>query len=47
MCFNLSQVDQDPKLYKEVLSLLDDAVAEGIPLRAQCAGRSIGIVMCW
>ena len=45
--FNLSQVDQDPQLYSRMLDELDKAAAEGLPVYAQCAGRAIGIMMCW
>jgi N-acyl-D-amino-acid deacylase len=43
--FNLSQVDQDPELWREGMRLLDDAGKAGVPLFAQVAGRAIGIVM--
>jgi N-acyl-D-amino-acid deacylase len=45
--FNLSQVDQAPQLWRKVVGELDRAHEEKIPLYAQVAGRSIGIVMCW
>jgi N-acyl-D-amino-acid deacylase len=45
--FNLSQVDEQPELYAQMLDLLDEAAAEDIPVYAQCAGRAIGIMMCW
>jgi len=45
--FNLSQIDQSPTLWKQLLEMLDDAAEKGIPVYGQCAGRSIGIVMCW
>jgi N-acyl-D-aspartate/D-glutamate deacylase len=47
VCFNLSQIDQDPKLYEKGLQKLEEAAEDGVELYAQCAGRSIGIVMCW
>jgi N-acyl-D-amino-acid deacylase len=43
--FNLSQVDDDPRLWTELLGALDDAAAAGVPLYAQTAGRAIGILM--
>jgi len=45
--FNLSQVDEDPTLYAEMLAALDQAAEEGVPLFGQCAGRGIGILMGW
>jgi len=43
--FNLSQIDDDPQLYEQVLEMLDQAEADDVPVYAQCAGRSIGICM--
>jgi len=43
--FNLSQIDENPELYKQVLSMLDECQEKDIPVFAQCAGRSIGICM--
>jgi N-acyl-D-aspartate/D-glutamate deacylase len=43
---NLNQPDQDPEVWREVLRLLEDAATEGLPLYAQVAGRSIGILYC-
>ncbi|MCP4808010.1 MAG: amidohydrolase family protein [Proteobacteria bacterium] len=45
--FNLSQTDQAPTLWKELVEVLDQAHADGVPLYAQVAGRAIGIVMNW
>jgi N-acyl-D-aspartate/D-glutamate deacylase len=45
--FNLSQIDQSPELWRQLLEMLDAAAAEDIPVYGQCAGRAIGIVMCW
>ena len=45
--FNLSQVDQAPDLWREGLRRLEEAVAAGAPVRAQAAGRAIGIIMSW
>ena len=43
---NLNQPDQDPEVWREVLRLLDQAAIDGLPLYAQVAGRSIGILYC-
>ena len=43
---NLNQPDQDPEVWREVLRLLDRAASEGLPMYAQVAGRSIGILYC-
>ncbi|MEO7428638.1 MAG: amidohydrolase family protein, partial [Acidimicrobiales bacterium] len=43
---NLNQPDQDPEVWRDVLRLLDEAADEGLPLYAQVAGRSIGILYC-
>ncbi len=43
---NLNQPDQDPEVWREVLRLLEGADAEGLPIVAQVAGRSIGILYC-
>ena len=45
--FNLSQTDQTPELWREILPILDRARDRGLPLVAQVAGRAIGIVMNW
>lgn len=43
---NLNQPDSAPDVWRDVLALLDDAAAEGLPIVAQVAGRSIGILYC-
>jgi N-acyl-D-amino-acid deacylase len=43
---NLNQPDQDPEVWREVLSLLDRADDAGLDIVAQVAGRSIGILYC-
>lgn len=43
---NLSQTDQSPDLWRQVLARLDEAHAEGVPVFAQVAGRSIGVMYC-
>ena len=45
--FNLSQTDQAPELWKDLVTVLDEAHAKDLPLYAQVAGRAIGIVMNW
>lgn len=43
---NLNQPDQAPDVWRDVLRLLDEAHADGLPITAQVAGRSIGILYC-
>jgi len=43
---NLNQFDQDPEVWRDVLRLLEEAHREGLPIVAQVAGRSIGILYC-
>ena len=43
---NLNQPDDAPDVWREVLGLLDVAHDEGLPIVAQVAGRTIGILMC-
>jgi N-acyl-D-aspartate/D-glutamate deacylase len=43
---NLNQPDDGPEVWREVLGLLDGARRDGLPVVAQVAGRSIGILMC-
>ncbi len=43
---NLNQADQAPEVWRDVLRLLDEAAAGGLPIIAQAAGRSIGILAC-
>ena len=43
---NLNQPDDAPEVWREVLHLLDQAHAEGLPLYAQVAGRTIGVLYC-
>ena len=46
--FNLQQIDESPDLYKQALSGLDQARAEGITnLRGQFSGRPVGVLMGW
>ena len=46
ICVNLNQSDKAPEVWREVLSLLDQAHDDGLPIIAQVAGRSIGILYC-
>jgi N-acyl-D-aspartate/D-glutamate deacylase len=41
---NLNQTDQAPDLWRTVLSLIDEAHAQRLPIFSQVAGRSIGIL---
>jgi len=43
---NLNQPDDGPEVWREVLGLLGGARRDGLPVVAQVAGRSIGILMC-
>ena len=44
---SLNQPDWAPELWRQVLTELDRAAAEGLDLSAQSAGRSIGVLMAW
>jgi N-acyl-D-amino-acid deacylase len=46
VCVNLNQPDSAPEVWRTVLDLLDDAARDDVPLYAQVAGRSIGILYC-
>jgi N-acyl-D-amino-acid deacylase len=43
---NLNQSDKASEVWRDVLRLLDEAHADGLPIVAQVAGRSIGILYC-
>jgi N-acyl-D-aspartate/D-glutamate deacylase len=43
---NLNQPDDAPEIWRDVLSLLEQANADKLPMVAQIAGRSIGVLMC-
>lgn len=43
---NLNQPDQAPEVWRRVLALLDEAHSDGLPIFAQVAGRTIGILYC-
>ena len=46
VCVNVNQPDSAPDVWREVLHLLDQAHLDGLPLFAQVAGRTIGILYC-
>ena len=43
---NLSQPNDGPETWRNVLSLLTEAQNDGVPIVAQVAGRTIGVLMC-
>jgi len=43
---NLSQPNDGPEIWRNVLSLLTEAQSDGVPIVAQVAGRTIGVLMC-
>ena len=43
---NLNQPDSAAEVWREVLTLLDEANRDGLPIVAQVAGRTIGILYC-
>ncbi len=43
---NVNQPDSAPEVWRDVLRLLDAAHDDGLPIYAQVAGRSIGILYC-
>jgi N-acyl-D-aspartate/D-glutamate deacylase len=43
---NLNQADDGPHIWREVLTLLEEADRDGLRIVAQVAGRSIGMMMC-
>ncbi|MEY2626248.1 MAG: hypothetical protein RJB08_7 [Actinomycetota bacterium] len=43
---NFSQPDDAPDLWRDVMALLEEAQADGLPIVGQVAGRSIGVLMC-
>ncbi len=45
--FSMSQTDQAPDLWRELVGKLEAAAAEGAQLYGQVAGRAIGILMAW
>ncbi len=45
LSFSLVQHDSVPEYWKLLLSKLDAAVAEGLPIKAQVAGRPVGLML--
>ncbi len=45
--FNISQTDEAPELWRDLVRMLDEAERDGTPIYGQAAGRAIGIVMNW
>ncbi len=45
LSFSLVQADQVPDRWRELLSRLEDAVADGINMKAQVAGRPVGLML--
>ena len=43
---NVNQPDSAPHVWREVMGLLDQAHQDGLPIFAQVAGRTIGILYC-
>ena len=43
---NLSQPNDGPEIWRNVLSLLTESQNDGVPIVAQVAGRTIGVLMC-
>jgi len=43
---NLSQPNDGPEIWRNVLALLTEAQNDGVPIVAQVAGRTIGVLMC-
>lgn len=43
---NLNQPDGAPEVWRDVLDKLEGAAADGLPIVAQVAGRSVGLLMC-
>ena len=43
---NLNQPDQDPEVWRDVLTRLDEAIADNVPIVAQVGGRGVGLLMC-
>ncbi len=44
LSFSLVQSPREPEQWKRLLALLDEACAEGLPIKAQVAGRPVGIL---
>jgi N-acyl-D-aspartate/D-glutamate deacylase len=46
VCVNVNQPNDAPDVWRDVLALLEQAHDDGLPLYAQVAGRTIGILYC-
>jgi N-acyl-D-aspartate/D-glutamate deacylase len=45
LTFTIAQPDQDPDRWRELLERLDAAVARGVKMKAQVAGRPVGLML--
>jgi N-acyl-D-aspartate/D-glutamate deacylase len=45
LSFTLAQGGHNPKGYRDLLGALEDAVAAGLPMRAQVAARPVGVLL--
>jgi N-acyl-D-aspartate/D-glutamate deacylase len=45
LSITINQHDSSPDLWRELLARIDAAVADGLPMRAQVAGRPIGLLL--
>ena len=45
LTFSLVQPDMAPDRWREMLDLVDGAVARGVPIKAQVAGRPVGLML--
>ena len=45
LSFSLVQADAVPEQWRELMARLDMAVAEGLPMKAQVAGRPVGLML--
>ena len=45
LSITINQHDSSPDLWRDLLALIDQAVADGLPMKAQVAGRPIGLLM--
>jgi N-acyl-D-aspartate/D-glutamate deacylase len=45
LSFTLVQSPVDPQTYKTLLTALEDAVAAGLPMKAQVAARAVGVLL--
>lgn len=45
LSITINQHDSHPDLWRDLLTLIEGAVADGLPMKAQVAGRPIGLLM--